>query len=99
MVASLVTAGVSVAGGIGVAGYSARLQRREAAEQIHREKITPYYDTVILMVSTMAENLDPSGQPRQEDIDALKELQHNMLLWSGKEMIKTWTEGMRVSSA
>jgi hypothetical protein len=97
VVGSLLAAGISVAGGIGVASYSAGLQRREAAERVQREKMAPYYETVIQMVSTMAENVDEEGQARQEDIEALSALTNNMLLWSSPETIMTWTESMRVT--
>lgn len=58
LVATVLTAGVTVVGGIGVAGYQGRVQRRETAERIRREKITDYYEALIKYVSDMAEHAD-----------------------------------------
>jgi hypothetical protein len=75
LVGALATTGITVVSGIAVAGWQARVQRREAAERLQRETITPYYDKLIRMVSSralIADDVDPSedavGEMRETSI-------------------------------
>lgn len=95
LVGALVTTGITVVSGIAIAGWQARIQRRETAERLQRETIAPYYDKLIRQVSNRAESVE-SGGPSQEDIDAMSEIQHQMLMWSGADTINAWTEAMRI---
>jgi hypothetical protein len=98
LVGALATTGITVVSGITVAGWQARVQRREAAERLQRETITPYYDKLIRMVSSRALIAD-DGDPSEDAVGEMGEIQHHMLMWSGSGTINAWTEAMRVTEA
>jgi hypothetical protein len=95
LVGALVTTGITVVSGIAVVGWQAGAQRRETAERLHRETITPYYDKLIRQVSRQADAAE-DGTPSQEAIETLGEIQHHMLMWSGPATIQTWVDAMRL---
>jgi hypothetical protein len=97
LVGSLVAAGLSVVGGIAVAGYQARLQRKEAAERTHREEITPYYRKLIKVVRGLGKRSSKGRSSDRQDIAFLGDLQDQMLLWSGSKVIRAWVEAMRLA--
>jgi hypothetical protein len=96
LVGALTTTGITVVSGIAVAGWQARVQRREAAERLQRETISPFYDKLIRMVSSRA-LVAEDGDPNEEMVGEMSEIQHHMLMWSGSGTINAWTEAMRVT--
>jgi hypothetical protein len=98
LVGALATTGITVVSGIAIAGWQARVQRREAAERLQRETISPFYDKLIRMVSSRA-LVAEDGDPSEEMVGEMSEIQHHMLMWSGSGTINAWTEAMRVTEA
>lgn len=95
LVGALATTGITVVSGIAIAGWQARVQRRENAERLQRETITPFYDRLIRQVSRQADAAE-GGNPSQETIETLGEIQHQMLMWSNARTVATWVDAMRL---